>query len=393
MSTFVPIGPGGPRFNPVGSPAATPGVGPGAATGKSGALAGFGLPEWASDPAVQAFAKPVLKGALGIDLDALEGQSPLALLAELVSKTKTQEAQGKRDIINSAVGASSSANRMLREASENIDVDVAGAVVKWATNPDNLQDGLKFGAKVVETVVAAVASGGTSLIKDLPALGGAALVLANDILLESGLSLDQVIGSAVTDVLVELGMKPEDARKLGPFIGSAAVAGAQVYSALESGNLSCLDPKVFANLAKNGAVLMGTSERTADVLGTGVGGGLTLAQTFMGGNSQLFSSGNLEGLMSSGAMIGEELSGLVSGRGMDLDTVMKELVNFGTLLDGVLGDLEKDTGVPGLQIAISDRATQYLNDLFDGLGPFKPVISAGADFLQQQAFGNQRSMI
>lgn len=339
------------------------------------------------DPA-GALAKPVLAGALGVAPDLLAGMAPVAVLASLLTQTRAQQLESRKDLISTALGVDSKAFQGAQSAADNYDVDIGAAIVKWASDPENAAQGFKFAAQVVTTIGTALATGGGSLIQDLPALAAAGVGIADDILKESGYSLKDVIGNVATDVLVQAGVDPEMAAKLGPFMATAAVAGMQAYTAYNTGDLSQLDPKVFGDLVQQGSSLLGVDAGMAGKLGTLTSGGMSLGLAVAGGNSEFLNSGNLEKLISSGQSIGANLQGLANGQSIDLRSMMAELGNFSSLFSAVTKDLEKDTGIPNFSQAVQSK----LAESYESLGPFKDILNIGIQLLQQ-GVGQQRNMI
>jgi hypothetical protein len=384
--SIIPVS--GRPLAPIPSPGLTPPDTAAQAAGGVLTAAGALLPDAPGLAVVGGLAKPILAGVLGVDQDKLEGMSPLAILSELIVSTKAQQAEGKREIITSAVGAASKAFQGVESAADNYDVDIGQAILKWGTNPQNLEKGFKFASEVVTAVVAAVASGGGSLIKDLPALGASALTIADSILKESGYSLQEVLGKVATDALVGLGVEPETAKKLGPFLASAGIAAGQAYAAYNSGDFSKLDAKVFGDVVRHGSSLLGASDGTAATLGTLTAGGMSLGLAISGGNSELLNSGNLSKLLASGNGIAGQLQAMAEGNGVDMEALKGLVGIFVETFPAVLGDLEKDTGIPNIATTIQSK----LGDIYENLGPFKDVVSIGMDLLQQ-GFGSQRNMI
>lgn len=363
----------------------------GAAKTAGGVLTSPGalLPDAPGLSIVGGLAQPLLAGALGVDQDKLGGMSPLSVLAELVSRTKTLQAEGRRDVINAASGASSKASLGVQSAADNYDADIGDALGRWASKPENLERGFKFAGQVVMAAGAAIASGGASLAKDLPALGAQGLAIADDILKETGSSLQQVLGDLAADALTELGVEPETAKQLGPFLASAGIAATQAYAAYSTGDFSKLDPAVFGDAVRHGSALLGASDGTAATLGTLTSGGLSLGVAIAGGDSQLLKSGNLDKLLTSGSGVADQLQRMVGGNGFDPDALKGFLGIFADSFPAVLGDLEKDTGIPNIRSAVDAKISGF----FEDLGPFKDVAKMGLDLLLQGMGSQQRNMI
>lgn len=244
------------------------------------------------------------------------------------------------------------------KAAGHYSADLAGGLKRWVST--HSREALSLGVQLITAAVAAVASGGASLAVDGPKLAAASLAIASEVLRESGISLDRVVGDVFCASLQALGVDEAVARKWGDTLAATTGAALELTLFFTSKGQHRMDASRFGTLAAHLAADVGADKAIAALIASTATGlaalGIALAQ-----GDALASEGSARSLWQAATRLGGSLQQGLSGGTLDPGQLLAEGTEVHARFQAFLSDVDRDTGVKdfwGQLGTLSEKAVQ-----------------------------------
>ena len=161
-------------------------------------------------------------------------------------------------------------------AGDDLAQKLGAGLIGWVVqNPDKTFD---LGAKVVATIAAAIASGGTSLAKDLPSLAVTLVSTAAGVLDVAGIKPEKLVSQVAGDLLKFIGVADADAKKIADVVGPLTVLGADIALAVASSGKHAIRLDLVENAVKEIALAVGVEPDASAVVASASVTGFLLGQ-------------------------------------------------------------------------------------------------------------------
>ncbi len=260
----------------------------------------------------------------------------------------------------------------IEEAAQRYSSDLAGGLRRWVSA--NGPRALAFGVQVLTAAVAAVASGGASLAVDGPRLAATGLAIASEVLRESGINLDRVVGDVLSVSLQALGVAPDKARAWGDTLAATAGAAMELTLFFTSNGQYRMDSARFGALAAGLSEAVGADAATAALVRSTVTGLAAVGLSLASGEA-LASIDSARSLYAAADTLGATLwSGLAEGR-VDVAGLMAQGGEVHTRFQSLLDAFASDTGVADFWRQAGALAGQLAEAALSALQPQVPQFS------------------
>lgn len=264
----------------------------------------------------------------------------------------------------------------VKDAANHFVGEIGDAISRWTKN--NSTEVLNFGVQMLNTVVKAVATGGTSLAVDGPQLGLAALGIASAIAKEAGINLDKVAGDFSSAALQSLGVDKAQADQWGKTIGSMSGAVLELTLAYTSGGTHKIDTSKFGALARDFAAAVGADTATSAMIATTVTGLATVGLAIASGGA-LASVTSLDGFVKAAQSLASNLATGLSSGNLNLSEIFKDGTAAYAKFQTLLTDFQKDTGITDFWKSagpLAERLAQSALSTLVGLVAPNPSVQA-----------------
>ena len=316
----------------------------------------------------------------------LAAQSTETLLLMLSSQTDAVKLAKLKSLAESALprllGQAAVEVAAKALAGDDLAQKLGAGLIGWVVqNPDKTFD---LGAKVVATIAAAIASGGTSLAKDLPSLAVTLVSTAAGVLDVAGIKPEKLVSQVAGDLLKFIGVADADAQKIAKVVGPLAVLGADIALAIASSGKHPIRLELVENAAKEIAGAVGVKPDTAAVVAAAAVTAFTLGQNVAGfvlGGGKLEEYGGLGKLGTDvGAVAKQAVKSFLEGTlQADSATIATKLLALQPLIQSFIDQVAKDaTEVNKTQTKagfaeINKLIKQWLPDLAPTLDAFQTL--------------------
>ena len=211
---------------------------------------------------------------------ALAAQSTETLLLMLSSQTDEVKLAKLKSLAESALprllGQAAVEVAAKALAGDDLAQKLGAGLIGWVVqNPDKTFD---LGAKVVATIAAAIASGGTSLAKDLPSLAVTLVSTAAGVLDVAGIKPEKLVSQVAGDLLKFIGVADADAKKIADVVGPLTVLGADIALAVASSGKHAIRLDLVENAVKEIALAVGVEPDASAVVASASVTGFLLGQ-------------------------------------------------------------------------------------------------------------------
>lgn len=252
-----------------------------------------------------------------------------------------------------------------KAASDNFVADVAQGILKWVSQ--NPTQALQLGVEIARVAATAVATGGTSLAVDLPALLPKVTAMAVGVLQASGIEVDKLLKGMVTDMLKFVGVQDATAEKIGAVMGPLLALGGDIAMAIATNGKHPINPNLLRSAVSAVAEASGMPPNEAAIIATAACMAATLGQNLAGQMlagkplTELFP--NLDKMGLKLADVGIEAVKLYFGQqGASLETIAAKLKDLGPLFQAFSQDLYRNA--TELNVSNSAKAWEAVNQHF-----------------------------
>lgn len=252
-----------------------------------------------------------------------------------------------------------------KAASDNFVANVAQGIVKWVSQ--NPTQALQLGVEIARVAATAVATGGTSLAVDLPALLPKVTAMAVGVLQASGIEVDKLLKGMVTDMLKFVGVQDATAEKIGAVMGPLLALGGDIAMAIATNGKHPINPNLVRSAVSAVAEASGIPPNEAAIIATAACMAATLGQNLAGhvlaGKPVTEFFPNLDKVGLKLADVGTEAVKLYYGQqGASLETIAAKLKDLGPLFQAFSQDLYRNA--TELNVSNSAKAWEAVNQHF-----------------------------
>lgn len=295
----------------------------------------------------------------------------LVLLSNQSTEAKLKAAEGLAFKLLPGV-LTAAAQEVAKNAGDNFVGDLAKGMVKWVSeNPSQVTS---LATQIATTIFSAIASGGASLVKDIPLLIPTLVSAASGVMKAAGYSPEKLVTDIAVDFLKFIGVQAADAEKAGQIIGTLTLLGADIALAVATQGKHPINPQLVQNAVQQIAVATGIEPDTAAVVAAGAAMAFTLGQNFVGfvlaGNPpETF--GGLDKAFSGVKAVVEEAVKLFMGQeGADIGKVLDRLGQLQPLINSFVETITQNATAANPEFATKgwEAVHHELVKLVPGLG-------------------------